>query len=78
MFPGQTDKNKEDNTVYHARNLDFSPVPLMRDLVYNGVFTKNGKEIFRAQTLAGYTQAVTGFRAGPNGFAVERNTRSKK
>lgn len=68
-------KNSADGTVYHARNLDFSPVPFMTKLVYNGVFTKGGKEIFRSQMVAGYTQVITGARMGPDGYAIERNTR---
>jgi hypothetical protein len=68
--------NKDDNTVYHARNLDFAPVPFMTKLVYNAVFTKGGKEVFRSQMIAGYTQVVTGYRPGTtNGYAIERNTR---
>lgn len=64
-----------DGTVSHARNLDFSPVPIMTNLVYTGVFTRGGKEVFRSQMVAGYQQLVTGYRAGPNGYAIERNTR---
>ena len=64
-----------NGTVYHARNLDFSPVPVMKDLVYVGIFTKGGKEVFRSQMIAGYSCAVTGMKMGPNGFALERNTR---
>jgi len=70
-----------DGTVYHARNLDFAPVPFMTKLVYNGVFTKNGTEVFRSQMVAGYVQAITGLRPTPagttpnNGWAIERNTR---
>lgn len=64
-----------NGTVYHARNLDFSPVPVMKDLVYVGIFTKGGKEVFRSQMIAGYSCAITGMRLGPNGFAIERNTR---
>ena len=45
----------EGGTVYHARNLDFSPVDIMTNLVYNGIFTKGGVEIFRSQMVAGYT-----------------------
>ncbi|GMH52044.1 hypothetical protein TL16_g01147 [Triparma laevis f. inornata] len=64
-----------DNTVYHARNLDFSPVDIMGNLVYNAVFTKNGEEIFRSQMVAGYTMVITGARFGDDGYAIERNTR---
>jgi len=64
-----------DGTVTHARNLDFSPVNVMTNLVYTGIFTKGGKEIFRSQMIAGYQQVITGMRMGPNGYAIERNTR---
>jgi hypothetical protein len=40
-----------------------------------GVFTKNGKEVFRSQMVAGYVQMVTGMRRGADGYAIERNTR---
>ena len=64
-----------NGTVNHARNLDFSPVPIMTDLVYTAKFTKGGKELFRSQMVAGYQQTITMYRPGPNGFAIERNTR---
>lgn len=64
-----------DGTVAHARNLDFSPVPFMTKLVFTGIFTKGGKEVFRSQMVAGYASMVTGMKMGPNGFAIERNTR---
>ncbi|KAL1499283.1 hypothetical protein AB1Y20_011492 [Prymnesium parvum] len=67
--------NSDDGTVNHARNLDFTPVEFMKPLTYTAVYTKGGKELYRAQTMAGYTQAVTGLRRGADGFAVERNTR---
>lgn len=47
----------------------------MTNLIYTGIFTKGGKEIFRSQMVAGYTQVITTFKKGPNGFAIERNTR---
>ena len=49
-------RNSQDGTVYHARNLDFSPLSTMHDLVYNAIFQKDGKELFRSQMIAGYTQ----------------------
>ena len=68
--------NHQDNSVYHARNLDFAPVPFMKNLVYNAVFTKAGKEVFRSQMIAGYTQVITGgVFSGSDGWAIERNTR---
>ena len=47
----------------------------MTNLVYNGVFTKGRKEIFRSQMIAGYTMVITAFKAGKDGYAIERNTR---
>ena len=67
-----------DGTVSHARNLDFSPTDIMADLVYEGVFVKGGKEIFRSQLIAGYTMVITGFKMGADaedGYVIERNTR---
>lgn len=68
-------KNSVDGTVYHARNLDFSPLPIMQDLVYNAIFEKGGKEVFRSQMVAGYTMVITGARMGEDGYSIERNTR---
>ena len=67
--------NCQDGTVYHARNLDFSPVDVMTHLAYTGIFTKGGVEVFRSQMIAGYSCVVTGLKKGPNGFSIERNTR---
>merc|ERR1712072_508015 len=64
-----------DGSVYHARNLDFQPESVMTELVYTGIFTKGGKEVFRSQMVAGYSSIITGMKMGPNGFAIERNTR---
>ena len=48
----------------------------MYNLVYNGVFTKNGVEVFRSQMIAGYVMVVTAARfQGGDGYAIERNTR---
>merc|ERR1712070_539519 len=65
----------EDGTVYHARNLDFSFAEYLQPMTYTGIFTKGGSEIFRAQTIAGYAAILTGMRKGPNGYAIEINTR---
>ena len=65
----------DDGIVYHARNLDFQPLDIMNQLVYNGIFMKNGTELFRSQLIAGYTQVITGARMGKDGYIIERNTR---
>jgi hypothetical protein len=67
--------DKDDGTVYHGRNLDFSFAKYLQAMAYTGVFTKNGTEVFRAQTIAGYASILTGMRKGPNGFTIEINTR---
>ena len=45
-------RNSADGTVSHARDLDFSPA-ILGNLVYTGIFKKSGKELFRAQMIAG-------------------------
>merc|ERR1719291_1020034 len=67
--------DRQDSTVYHARNLDFSFAEYLQAMAYTGIFKKNGAEVFRAQTIAGYTAILTGMRKGANGFTVEINTR---
>jgi hypothetical protein len=67
--------NKNDGTVTHARNLDFSPKFYMQNLTYIAKFTVKGKEVFRAQMIAAYQCAVTGMKMGNNGFTIEVNTR---
>jgi len=62
-------------TVNHARNLDFSFAKYLQAMAYTGIFKKNGSEVFRAQTIAGYTAILTGMRKGPNGYTIEINTR---
>jgi len=44
-------------------------------MTYTGVFTKGGKEVFRAQMIAGYSAILTGMRMGSNGYTIEINTR---
>ena len=70
-------RNSVDRTVSHARNLDLSPPSTFSNLVYNGIFTRGGVEVFRSQLMAGYTMVVTGIKGlgQSDGFAIERNTR---
>jgi len=67
--------DRNANTVHHARNLDFSFAEYLQAMAYTGIFKKGGKEVFRAQTIAGYTAILTGMRKGPNGYTIEINTR---
>ena len=66
-------RNNADGTVVHARNMDLAPVKLFAPLVYEGVFTRNGSVVFRAEMVAGYVSLLTGYR--PGAYVVERNTR---
>ena len=66
-------RNTADGTVVHARNMDLAPVKLFAPLVYEGVFTRNGSVVFRAEMVAGYVSLLTGYR--PGAYVVERNTR---
>jgi len=52
----------------------------MAGLVYEGIFQKDGQEVFRSQMIAGYTMVITGARfqvgsSNEEGYAIERNTR---
>ena len=47
-----------DGTVYHTRNLDFLLASYHQALAYTGIFKKNGVEVFRAQTVAGYNGCI--------------------
>lgn len=64
-----------DGIVYQGRNLDFSFASYLQPLAYTGIFRRSGVEIFRAQTMAGYSPILTGMRKGPNGFTIAINTR---
>merc|ERR1711920_205020 len=44
-------------------------------MVYTGIFQKAGKEVFRAQMIAGFTLTLTGLKKAENGFSFETNTR---
>ena len=68
-------RNTADGTVVHARNMDLAPVKLFAPLVYEGIFTRNGSVVFRAEMVAGYVSLLTGYRPGASGYVVERNTR---
>ncbi len=43
-----------------ARNLDFDFAPLLSALTYDAVFTRKGKELFRASMFAGSVGVFTG------------------
>lgn len=67
--------NKEDGMVYHGRNQDFAPAKYIQNLLYTGIFTRGGGEVFRGQMVALYAFPLTALKKGPNGFSTETNTR---
>jgi hypothetical protein len=68
-------RSADDGKVTHARNLDFSFAKWLGNMTYNGVFYKDGKELYTAQMIAGYSNPLTGMRRGKNGYTFEINTR---
>eukprot|EP00933_Yihiella_yeosuensis_P060503 TRINITY_DN6325_c0_g1_i3.p1 TRINITY_DN6325_c0_g1~~TRINITY_DN6325_c0_g1_i3.p1 ORF type:complete len:469 (-),score=58.13 TRINITY_DN6325_c0_g1_i3:66-1472(-) len=73
----------DNNTVWHARNQDFSPISIFKNLMYNSEYVKTvgGKKVrlFSAQGLAGYTGVLTAMAYDPvtqkGRWAIEMNTR---
>merc|ERR1711892_1565062 len=63
----------DTDSVYHARNLDFGPPHIFHPLLYIARYQKNGKDILRAQHIAGYVFPLTAMR--PRAFSYETNTR---
>jgi hypothetical protein len=63
----------QNNTIVHARNLDFDYPDLMKDLVYIAIYVKGGKIIARAPSIAGYIGAYTGVKEGL--FSISYNVR---
>lgn len=61
-----------NGTIIHSRNLDFAFAPTMREITYEAVFLKEGKELYRAMMFAGINGVMTGHRAG---FSISLNER---
>jgi len=68
-------RSADDGTVTHARNLDFMFAKWLANMTYNGIFYKEGKEIFTTQMIAAYSSPLTAIRRGKNGYTIEINTR---
>jgi len=73
-------------SIYHGRNLDFglflgwdrvndtwSVAELLRPLLFNGIFTKNGQELYRSTFYVGYVGLLTGMKKGA--FSISVDTR---
>lgn len=64
-------RNPNDGTVYQARNFDNEM--FINRIQYEGIFTRNGEEVFRAVQVVGFAGVFTGYKQGH--FAIELNTR---
>ena len=64
-----------NNSVLHARNMDFMFAKYLSKLVYNAVFTKKGAVLYESQMIALYGAPITGMRRGSNAFGFEINSR---
>jgi len=65
----------KDGTVWHARNLGFAMPKVSQHMVYNALFTKGGKKLFKAQMAFPSVQVFTATRKGHNGYSYQVNTR---
>ena len=64
---------KEDGTVYLARNTDWGLVEMFRKLTIIVDFQENGKTIYTGTTFAGYVGVISGQK--PNSFVMAINER---
>lgn len=58
--------------IIHSRNLDFAFADPMRNITYEGIFTRGDKELYRAIMFAGLNGVMTGHR---DGFSISLNER---
>lgn len=65
----------DDNKIMHARNLDYRFAGLLKNMVYNAEFTKNGEIVYRAVMFAGYSGTLTAMT--PHKFAISINSRHR-
>eukprot|EP01084_Bolivina_argentea_P202455 345915_1 len=64
----------ENGIIFHARNLDYGFLPLVRNITYNAHFTDNtGKILYSTTMWFGYAGVSTGVR--PNGFSISMDER---
>jgi len=59
--------------VIHGRNLDYDFVKLLNDTSYIGIFTSDGKEVFRCVMFGGFLGSHTCMKSGK--FAISLNQR---
>jgi len=58
--------------VYHGRNLDFSYAPYLANLTFHGRYFKNGKLLYEAISIAGYTGLITGIKPNAYSFSIDQ------
>jgi len=71
MCTGIIARNPVDGIVYHGR--DFDNQNFIDPLQYEAIFTREGKELFRAANVVGFSGVFTGYAEGRFGIAL--NTR---
>ena len=64
----------EDGTIMHGRNLDFFFGPILRKMVYQGNFYKDGKQVFQSAMFGGVVAPFTAFKKGT--YSISQNTRT--
>jgi len=63
---------QRDDHILHVRNLDYS-IDGLRNITIEVIFERNGREVYRATTFAGYVGVLTGMR--PGAWSVTVNQR---
>ena len=59
--------------ITHVRNLDFHPTSLMKQVIYEQILIKDGKEVARAPGMAPFNGLFTARKEGA--FSVSFNVR---
>ena len=59
--------------ITHVRNLDFAATEMMKELVYEAILVKDGREMATSPLIAGYIGSYTGHK--PGSWSVSYNVR---
>ena len=64
-----------NGTVYHARNLDYSLLPLLQNLTVTVDFQSGGRTVYTGTTFVGYVGLLTGQR--PHAYTITLDERDQ-
>ena len=64
---------KPDGEILHVRNLDFGYADVLKRLVYEAIYVKDGTEQAKVPLIAGFYGAYTGSKH--NAFSISYNVR---